>query len=94
MIAGSPPSIPSLDITMMVDSGCTNHTFGNKDVFHKYTANSDTDRRVQMADDSELAVKGRGSVSVKTAPSNKTDSVVLNLRNANHVPQLSENFSL
>jgi hypothetical protein len=92
MIADSHRNIPTLNIVMMVDSGCTNHTFGNQNVFHEYTANSDIDRRVQMADNSELAVTGRGSVSVKTAASRKTDSVVINLRNSSHVPQLSEIF--
>ena len=83
---------PDNMLEFIVDSGCTSHSLANKRAFFNYRPYPESARRVQMADNSEIAIAGKGSISFQTVPDENTDSVKLNLHKANHIPDLSGNY--
>ena len=45
-----------------------------------------------MADNSDIKITGTGIVSLKKVPYKSAESLILNLHNTNHIPQLSGNY--
>jgi hypothetical protein len=79
-------------ISMMVDSGCSTHSFKDQSSFADYSPVAINTKFIRAADNSALVIAGLGTVSVRVKSSKDDIDSTLNLRNVNHVPTLHENY--
>jgi hypothetical protein len=71
---------------IMIDSGCTTHSFNKQQYFTSYSANNGENNHVEKADNAKLQIAGSGSISLDMRQPGDGPSVTMTIRHAIHVP--------